>query len=81
MTQPGNELTSIFELGVEEAYVLLRDTFGVTDLAPLEAIENEDWGRDSLLRRLWELSDAQLAQAGLTRESSPPSDPHGSSHR
>ena len=42
-------LTPIVELGVAEAYELLTRHFGVTGLPPLEAIENEDWGRDSLL--------------------------------
>jgi hypothetical protein len=56
----------IVELGVAEAYDLLSNRFGVRDLPPLEAIENEDWGRDSLLSRFLELSPADLAAAGLT---------------
>jgi hypothetical protein len=60
-------LTPIVELGVAEAYALLRDRFGQRDLPPLEAIENEDWGRDYLLARLHDLPDAALALAGLTR--------------
>ena len=40
------ELIPIVELGVSEAYAILTGRFGVTDLPPLESIENEDWGRD-----------------------------------
>ena len=66
-------LTPIVELGVDEAYRLLTERFGVVDLPPLLAIENEDWGRDLLLSRFFELPADQLAGAGLTLddESSP----------
>jgi hypothetical protein len=40
------DLTPIVELGVSEAYEILTGRLGVTDLPPLESIENEDWGRD-----------------------------------
>lgn len=66
----------IVELGVDEAYALLRDHFGQVDLPPLEAIENEDWGRDALLSRLQALPEDQLAAAGLTT-SDPPSETQG----
>lgn len=59
-------LTPIVELGVAEAYELLTRRFGVTGLPPLEAIENEDWGRDSLLCRFQDFSADALAEAGLT---------------
>ncbi len=59
-------LTPIVELGVAEAYELLVDRFGQTDLPPLEAIENEDWGRDYLLSRLQSLPPDLLADAGLS---------------
>jgi hypothetical protein len=59
-------LTPIFELGVAEAYALLTDRFGLTDLPPLEAIENEDWGRDLLLGRFFEIPAAALAAAGIS---------------
>jgi hypothetical protein len=59
-------LTPIFELGVAEAYALLTDRFGLTDLPPLEAIENEDWGRDLLLGRFFEIPAAALAEAGIS---------------
>lgn len=58
-------LISIFELGVDEAHALLVGRFAQRDLPPLEAIENEDWGRDLLLTRLMELPPEQLRAAGL----------------
>jgi hypothetical protein len=64
-------LTPIVELGVAEAYDLLVHHFGVTGLPPLEAVENEDWGRDLLLGRLQELPAAALAAAGLTLDDDP----------
>jgi hypothetical protein len=62
-------LTPIVELGVDEAYALLTERFGLTGLPPLEAIENEDWGRDLLLSRFAEVPAAALAEAGITLES------------
>jgi hypothetical protein len=62
------ELTPIVELGVAEAYAILTDRFGHSDLPPLEAIENEDWGRDLLLSQFESISDEALALAGLTRD-------------
>jgi hypothetical protein len=59
-------LRPIVELGVSEAYEILTDHFGVTDLPPLESIENEDWGRDYLLSRFLELPRPALAEAGLS---------------
>jgi hypothetical protein len=59
-------LTPIIELGVAEAYAILTEHFGVIDLPPLEAIENEDWGRDYLLSRFLERSATELADAGLS---------------
>ena len=57
--------TPIVELGVAEAYDLLTVRFGLTGLPPLEAIENEDWGRDLLLSRFLEIPAEDLARAGL----------------
>jgi hypothetical protein len=59
------ELTPILELGVDEAYDILTQHFGVVGLPPLEAIENEDWGRDYLLSRLNEMPAEELAKVGL----------------
>ena len=67
-------LTPIVELGVSEAYEILTVRFGQAGLPPLDAIENEDWGRDLLLSRFEPFSDEQLAEAGLTRDD-PPRDP------
>jgi hypothetical protein len=59
-------LIPIFELGVSEAYQILTETFGRTDLPPLDAIENEDWGRDLLLSKFLEIPAQALAEAGIT---------------
>jgi hypothetical protein len=59
-------LMPVVELGVAEAYQLLTGRFGLIDLPPLEAIENEDWGRDLLLSRFLEIPPADLAAAGIT---------------
>jgi hypothetical protein len=58
-------LIPIVELAVSEAYALLTARFGVTNVPPLEAIENEDWGRDYVLTRLSEIPASVLAEAGL----------------
>ncbi len=65
------ELTPVVELGVSEAYALLTDHFGVDDLPPLDAIENEDWGRDLLLSRFFEIPAEALAEAGITLSDAP----------
>ncbi len=57
-------LTPIVELGVAEAYSILVERFGFVDLPPLDAIENEDWGRDFLLSKFLEISSDQLAEGG-----------------
>jgi hypothetical protein len=61
-------LMPIVELGVSEAYEILTERFGVTDLPPLESIENEDWGRDYVLDRFLQLPLPALAEAGLSIE-------------
>lgn len=60
-------LIPITDLGVSEAYALLTERLGVdaSTLPPLDAIENEDWGRDLLLSRFLEISAENLAHAGL----------------
>ena len=65
-------LTPIVELGVDEAYAILTGRFGVTDLPPLEAIENEDWGRDLLLGRFLEIPVEALAAAGISLDDAGP---------
>jgi hypothetical protein len=59
-------LRPIVELGVAEAYDLLVGRFGQANLPPLDALENEDWGRDLLLSRFQEIPAEALAEAGLT---------------
>jgi hypothetical protein len=68
-------LTPIAELGVAEAYELLSERFRQSDLPPLDAIENEDWGRDYLLSRFLDIPARALAEAGITvGEASPGGD-------
>jgi hypothetical protein len=58
-------LRSIYELTTAEAYELVANHFG-HPLPPLDAVENEDWGRDYVLQELLKHSAAELQQAGLT---------------
>lgn len=60
----------VVELGVAEAHAILAARPGADRLPPLEAIENEDWGRDLLLSRFEEMSPEELAELGLTLEDS-----------
>lgn len=62
---PPPPLKPVVELGVDEAYELLTGRFGLVDLPPLDAIENEDWGRDMLLSRFESIPAEALAEAGL----------------
>jgi hypothetical protein len=61
-------LIRVVDLGVSEAYDILTGHFGALGLPPLDAIENEDWGRDYLLSRFYELPADQLAEAGLVAD-------------
>jgi len=74
MSPPGS-LRPVVELGVDEAYELLTGRFGLVDLPPLDAIENEDWGRDMLLSRFESIPAPALAEAGLIFERWSPPDP------
>jgi len=65
-------MTLIVELGVSEAYSILTEHFGVIGLPPLDAIENEDWGRDYLLSRFLEIPARALAEIGLTASADQP---------
>ena len=58
-------MRSVYDLTTEEAYRLAAEHFG-HDLPPLEAVENEDWGRDYVLQQLAGHTAAELAAAGLT---------------
>lgn len=66
-------LKPIFELGVDEAYTILKEQLGVDGLPPLDAVENEDWGRDLLLGRLIEYPPDALARLGLILPADPES--------
>ena len=70
-------LTPVVELGVAEAYEILTVRFGLADLPPLEAIENEDWGRDLLLSRFEAISAEALAEAGLRWDDGANHEPSG----
>jgi hypothetical protein len=61
-------LRSIHDLTTEEAYRLAAESFG-HELPPLDAVENEDWGRDYVLQRLLGHTPEELAAVGVTRES------------
>jgi hypothetical protein len=58
-------MRSIDELTTAEAYELVAGHFG-HELPPLEAVENEDWGRDYVLQHFQLHSEEELAAAGLT---------------
>jgi len=64
-----DRLIPIVELSVAEAYAIVTEKLGIDrrTLPPLDAIENEDWGRDLLLSRLVEVPDDRLAAVGLCR--------------
>jgi hypothetical protein len=55
---------SIHDLTTEEAYRIATEHFG-HELPPLDAIENEDWGRDYVLQKLLEHSASELLEIGL----------------
>lgn len=58
-------MRSIHDLTTEEAYRIVSEQFG-HDLPPLDAVENEDWGRDYVLQHFQHHSPKELAAAGLT---------------
>ena len=60
-------LRSIYDLTTEEAYRLVTEHFG-HELPPLDAVENEDWGRDYVLQKLLEHTPRELAAIGLVME-------------
>jgi hypothetical protein len=62
---------SIYDLTTEEAYRLVAEQFG-HELPPLDAVENEEWGRDYVLQHFQRHSAPELAAAGLTWEEAEP---------
>ncbi len=63
----GPDVRSIHDLTTEEAYRLAAEHFG-HDLPPLEAVENEDWGRDYVMQQLLRHTPEELAAAGIRTE-------------
>jgi hypothetical protein len=57
-------MQNIYELTTEEAYRYVAEHFG-HPLPPLDAVENEDWGRDYVLQHFQKHSAEELARAGL----------------
>ncbi len=57
-------MRDIDELTTAEAYRLVAEHFG-HELPPLDAVENEDWGRDYVLQHFRQHTTAELAAAGL----------------
>jgi hypothetical protein len=63
-------MRDIHDLTTAEAYDLIHRHFG-HELPPLEAVENEDWGRDYVLQHFLRHTPEELAAAGLTRGEGP----------
>jgi hypothetical protein len=55
----------IYKLSTAEAYRLVGEVLG-HELPPLDAVENEDWGRDYVLQHFQRHTTAELAAVGLT---------------
>jgi hypothetical protein len=64
----GASMRSTYDLTTEEAYRLVADHFG-HELPPLDAVENDDWGRDYVLQHFQQHSNEELAAVGLTWQS------------
>jgi hypothetical protein len=60
----------VCDLTTEVAYRLVAEHFG-HPLPPLEAVENEDWGRDYVLQHFQRHTAEELAAVGLL----PPCEP------
>ena len=59
-------MRSIHDLTTEEAYILAVERLG-EELPPLDAVENEDWGRDYVLQRILMHDDTELSRVGVSR--------------
>lgn len=55
---------SIFDLTTEEAWRILAELLG-EEIPSLEAVQNEDWGRDYILQKLLSLPPHTLGELGL----------------
>jgi hypothetical protein len=60
-------MRSIYELTTEEAYRIVAEQLG-HELPPLEAVENEDWGRDYVLQKLLLHTPEELLAVGLVMD-------------
>jgi hypothetical protein len=60
-------MRSVYDLTTEEAYRIVAEQFG-HELPPLDAVENEDWGRDYVLQKLLEHTSDELLSIGLVLE-------------
>ena len=65
-----SNLRSIYDLSTEEAYRIVSEQLG-HELPPLDAVENEDWGRDYVLQHFQRHSAEELAKIGLTMDTLP----------
>ena len=65
--EEGQATRGIHDLTTEEAYRLVAERFGHA-LPPLDAVENEDRGRDYVLQHFQRHTAEELADAGLTWE-------------
>ena len=57
----------IHDLTTEEAYRIVREDLGHA-LPPLDAVENEDWGRDYVLQHFLQHDADELARVGVRLE-------------
>ena len=57
------------DLTTEEAYRIVAEHFG-HELPPLDAVENEDWGRDYVLQHFLQHTAEELAAIGITLDPS-----------
>ncbi len=60
-------MRNIHDLTTEEAYRIVSAQLG-HELPPLDAVENEDWGRDYVLQHFLRHSAEELARLGLKVE-------------
>lgn len=63
----GIAMRNIYELSTSEAHRIVTEELHC-ELPPLDAVENEDWGRDYVLQHFQRVSSDELAALGLTWE-------------
>ncbi len=63
----GESMRSIYDLTTEEAYQIVTERLG-HPLPPLDAAENEDWGRDFILQHFLRHTPEELAAFGFSLE-------------